>query len=72
MQQIIEKMVTDFERGKLSRRQLAAALAGLVAVGATAAPSAPDRRTGKGPRSITSPWVSQTSSLKKPERSWRS
>jgi len=42
MQQIIEKMVADFERGKLSRRQLAAALAGLVAVGANAAPSAPD------------------------------
>ena len=29
MQQLIEKMVTDFERGKLSRRQLASALAGL-------------------------------------------
>jgi catechol 2,3-dioxygenase-like lactoylglutathione lyase family enzyme len=42
MQQLIEKMVTDFERGKLSRRQLAAALAGLVAVSANAAPSAPD------------------------------
>jgi hypothetical protein len=27
---------------------------------------------GKGPRSITSRWVSQTSSLRKPERSWRS
>src|SRR5260370_36932291 len=35
-------MVTDFERGKLSRRQLASALAGLVAAGANAAPSASD------------------------------
>ena len=42
MQQLIEKMVTDFERGKLSRRQLAATLAGLVAAGANAAPSASD------------------------------
>ena len=41
MQQLIEMMVTDFEGGKLSRRQLAAALAGLVAVGANAA-STPD------------------------------
>jgi catechol 2,3-dioxygenase-like lactoylglutathione lyase family enzyme len=38
MQQLIEKMVGDFESGKLSRRQLAAALAGLVAAGANAAP----------------------------------
>src|SRR6201984_1103370 len=42
MQQLIEKMLTDFERGKLSRRQLAATLAGLVAAGANAAPSASD------------------------------
>ena len=42
MQQLIEKMVTDFEMGKLSRRQLAAALAGLVAAGANAASSASD------------------------------
>jgi len=42
MQQLIEKMVTDFERGKLSRRQLASALAGLVATGANAAPSSSD------------------------------
>src|ERR1700693_6403929 len=42
MQQLIEKLVTDFERGKLSRRQLAATLAGLVAAGANAAPSASD------------------------------
>ena len=42
MQQLIEKMVADFERGKLSRRQLASALAGLVAVGANAAPSDSD------------------------------
>jgi catechol 2,3-dioxygenase-like lactoylglutathione lyase family enzyme len=42
MQQFIEKMVTDFEKGKLSRRQLASALAGLVAAGANAAPSASD------------------------------
>ena len=42
MQQLIDKMLTDFERGKLSRRQLAAGLAGLVAAGANAAPSAPD------------------------------
>jgi catechol 2,3-dioxygenase-like lactoylglutathione lyase family enzyme len=42
MQQLIEKMVTDFETGKLSRRQLASALAGLVAAGASAAPSSSD------------------------------
>ena len=42
MQQVIEKMVADFEKGKLSRRQLAAALAGLVAAGANAGPSASD------------------------------
>src|SRR5260370_30561476 len=42
MQQLIEKMVTDFENGRLSRRQLAAALAGLAAAGANAAPSASD------------------------------
>src|ERR1700681_3727984 len=39
MEQLIEKLVTDFERGKLSRRQLASTLAGLVAAGAHAAPS---------------------------------
>jgi catechol 2,3-dioxygenase-like lactoylglutathione lyase family enzyme len=42
MQQLIEKLVVDFESGKLSRRQLAATLAGLVAAGANAAPSASD------------------------------
>jgi catechol 2,3-dioxygenase-like lactoylglutathione lyase family enzyme len=42
MQQLIEKMVIDFERGKLSRRQLAATLAGLFAAGANAAPAASD------------------------------
>jgi len=40
MQQVIEKMVTDFEKGKLTRRQLASALAGLVAASADAAPTA--------------------------------
>src|SRR5258708_35661251 len=42
MHQLIEKMVTDFENGRLSCRQLAAALAGLAAAGANAAPSASD------------------------------
>jgi catechol 2,3-dioxygenase-like lactoylglutathione lyase family enzyme len=42
MRQLIDKMLTDFEKGKLSRRQLASALAGLVAAGANAAPSASD------------------------------
>jgi len=42
VQQLIERMVTDFERGKLSRRQLASALAGLVAAGANAASGASD------------------------------
>jgi catechol 2,3-dioxygenase-like lactoylglutathione lyase family enzyme len=42
MQQLIEKLVADFERGKLSRRQLAATLAGLVAAGANAASGASD------------------------------
>jgi catechol 2,3-dioxygenase-like lactoylglutathione lyase family enzyme len=37
MQLIVEKLVSDFERGRLSRRQLAAALAALV-TGAQAAP----------------------------------
>jgi catechol 2,3-dioxygenase-like lactoylglutathione lyase family enzyme len=37
MQLIIERMVRDFERGRLTRRQLAASLAALVA-GAQAAP----------------------------------
>jgi len=36
MQQIIERMVSDFERGRLTRRQLAASLAALV-TGAQAA-----------------------------------
>jgi len=44
MQPLIEKMLMDFETGKLSRRQLASALAALVATGAQAAPSAPDFR----------------------------
>jgi catechol 2,3-dioxygenase-like lactoylglutathione lyase family enzyme len=34
MQAIVEKMLTDFERGTLSRRQLAATLTGLAAVAA--------------------------------------
>ena len=38
MQAIVEKMLTDFERGTLSRRQLAATLTGL-AVSAAALPS---------------------------------
>ncbi len=38
MQAIVEKMLTDFERGRLSRRQLAATLTGL-AVSAAALPS---------------------------------
>ena len=42
MQQLIDKLVADFEKGKLSRRQLASALAGLVATGANAAPSSSD------------------------------
>ena len=42
MQQLIGKMVTDFENGKLSRRQLASALAGLVAAAANGAPSTSD------------------------------
>jgi catechol 2,3-dioxygenase-like lactoylglutathione lyase family enzyme len=42
MQQLIEKLVTDFERDKLSRRQLASTLAGLVAAGANAASGASD------------------------------
>jgi catechol 2,3-dioxygenase-like lactoylglutathione lyase family enzyme len=37
MQQIIERMLTDFERGRLTRRQLAISLAALV-TGAQAAP----------------------------------
>ena len=39
MQLIIEKLLTDFESGRLTRRQLAASLAGLVS-GAQAAPKA--------------------------------
>ena len=31
MQQVIEKMLTDFERGGMTRRQLALSLAALVA-----------------------------------------
>ena len=42
MLDLIEKMVMDFERGRLSRRQLTSALAGLVAASANAAPSASD------------------------------
>jgi len=42
MQQLIERIITDFEEGKLSRRQLASAVAGLVAAGAHAAPSGSD------------------------------
>ena len=35
MQAIVEKMLNDFERGILSRRQLAATLTGLTATAAT-------------------------------------
>ena len=45
MQQLIEKLVADFERGKLSRRQLATALAGLVTAGVSAAPNGSDFKT---------------------------
>jgi catechol 2,3-dioxygenase-like lactoylglutathione lyase family enzyme len=45
MQKLIEKLVTDFEGGRLSRRQLAAVLTGLVSAGANAAPSASDFKT---------------------------
>ncbi len=38
MQLVIEKLLTDFERGGLTRRQLAAALAALVSGAAQAAP----------------------------------
>lgn len=38
MHELIEQMLADFERGKLSRRKLAAALAGLCAGSAAAAP----------------------------------
>ena len=34
MQMLIEKMLTDFERGTLSRRQLAATLTGIAAAAA--------------------------------------
>ena len=39
MQMLIEKMLTDFERGRLTRRQLAATLGGMAA--AAAMPMAP-------------------------------
>ena len=39
MQAFIEKMLNDFERGTLSRRQLAATLAGLTAAAAMPAPA---------------------------------
>jgi catechol 2,3-dioxygenase-like lactoylglutathione lyase family enzyme len=42
MQQLIEKLLIDFQSGKLSRRQLAATLAGLGAAAANAAPSTSD------------------------------
>jgi predicted enzyme related to lactoylglutathione lyase len=42
MQRLIEKMLADFETGKLSRRQLAAALAGIVSANTSAAPKASD------------------------------
>ena len=42
MQQVIEQMVADFENGRLSRRQLASAIAALVTVSAQAAPAASD------------------------------
>ena len=45
MQQLIEKLVTDFERGKLSRRQLASTLAGLVTASVNAAPNGSDFKT---------------------------
>jgi catechol 2,3-dioxygenase-like lactoylglutathione lyase family enzyme len=42
MQQLIEKMVNDFENGKLSRRQLASAIAALASTNASAAPASSD------------------------------
>jgi len=39
MQVLIEKMLNDFERGRLNRRQLAATLVGLAAAPALAAPA---------------------------------
>jgi len=45
MLQVIEKMITDFERGKLSRRQLASTLAGLVTASVSAAPNGSDFKT---------------------------
>jgi catechol 2,3-dioxygenase-like lactoylglutathione lyase family enzyme len=42
MLQIIDRMVADFEKGKLNRRQLASALMGLVAVSANAATNSSD------------------------------
>jgi catechol 2,3-dioxygenase-like lactoylglutathione lyase family enzyme len=45
MQQLIEKLIADFEKGKLSRRQLASAFAGLVTASVSAAPNSSDFRT---------------------------
>jgi catechol 2,3-dioxygenase-like lactoylglutathione lyase family enzyme len=41
MEMLVEKMLTDFERGVLSRRQLAATLSGLATVAASPALAAP-------------------------------
>ena len=41
MQVLIEKMLTDFERGRLTRRQLAATLTGMAAAAAAPALAAP-------------------------------
>ena len=41
MEMLVEKMLSDFERGLLSRRQLAATLAGMATVAATPALAAP-------------------------------
>jgi catechol 2,3-dioxygenase-like lactoylglutathione lyase family enzyme len=42
MRETIERLITDFERGGLSRRQLATALVGLCAMRANAAPNGSD------------------------------
>jgi catechol-2,3-dioxygenase len=52
MQLIIERMVRDFERGRLTRRQLAASLAVLV-TGAQAAPKPSSLRAGVSLNHVT-------------------
>jgi hypothetical protein len=41
MEMLVEKMLSDFERGVLNRRQLAATLAGLATTAATMPPRSP-------------------------------